>query len=236
VDKNFSRLKRAFDSVCETWRRLGNGALIQAINHDTGSKSSTSNNAAAPRRSEFMADFELALKPILKKKKITFNDFFRAYSFDSIDVIEREQHAQAVLGSMRHSLEQRAGDVFIKRGLYPVHLYFVSIRSQRPAGKGNWAAGASVQPKYKPVILRDEVYDAAMVVLNAPPETVSAVASSVSSSLGGEQSEREIGEWIEHSSVEPANTQPSNGYGDMGSVVNEPEVTHQDLMFAQTVV
>lgn len=234
ADKNYGKAKRAFDQVIETWRRFGYSGLLHATDYGRSGEGSTS--TAAPRRGDFMADFELTIRPHLEKKKVPFSKFFAAYSFDSIDAIEREVYAQRVLGNIRHSLEQRIGDAFLARGLAPTKSYFKTVRHSRKAGKGHWAAGASVLAPYKATVPSDPAYEAAIAVLNAPPVADSAEAS-VSSSLGGEQSERGEGNWkVERHLEGAANTQPSHGLDAMELDADESTVTHQDLMFAQTAV
>lgn len=91
-----------------------------------GGKSSP--NPVKPTIVDFRADVMKAVVARLPKD-ISLARFNAAYvEYDSDDYIEREMHAQKVLGDRRHSAEQRCGDEFCKRGIHPCGKYFTAVR------------------------------------------------------------------------------------------------------------
>jgi hypothetical protein len=82
---------------------------------------------------EFWADIFLAIAAAIPKD-IDLVKYHLAYTlYDSEDDIECELHAQELLGNRRHSVEQRLGAEFIKRGIFPVQAkgYFYCPRRAR---------------------------------------------------------------------------------------------------------
>jgi hypothetical protein len=165
--KDYSRPKRAFDEVRDAWSRFNCAGLIAATNYASGQPGSKS--PATPSKSDFIVDFENAIRPILEKRNISFSKFTEAYRSVFDDDIEREMHAQAVLGSMRHSIEQRCGALFITRGLFPVKKYFTVIRQ---AIAGRWVGGGSILAPYKAKEPRDFMYEQMIEILNERPEVM----------------------------------------------------------------
>jgi hypothetical protein len=69
---------------------------------------------------DFWADVFLAIK-VAVPKDIDLVKFHIAYTlYDSDDAIDRELWAQKTLHDRRHSVEQRLGAEFIRRGIHPV--------------------------------------------------------------------------------------------------------------------
>ena len=92
-----------------------------------------SRNPAKPNTVEFWADAFIAIRSACPRD-INLVDFHLAYTlFDSEDAIEQEKHADRLLGGRRHSVEQRVGEEFIKRHIYPVQGrgYFYTERRMR---------------------------------------------------------------------------------------------------------
>lgn len=88
----------------------------------------SSPNPMKPSVVDFRADVVKALAARIPKD-VSVNKFFDAYVYyDSEDAIEREQHAQKILGDRRHSVEQRVGAEFVLRGIHPCTAYFTSVR------------------------------------------------------------------------------------------------------------
>lgn len=126
--------KRAFDSVIRHMRKSGRPwmAPSHAVNLSAGGKGG-SPNPAKPTMVEFWADIFLAIAAAIPKD-IDLVKYHLAYTlYDSEDDIECELHAQELLGNRRHSVEQRLGAEFIKRGIFPVQSrgYFYCPRRAR---------------------------------------------------------------------------------------------------------
>src|SRR5271157_1847895 len=130
--QNFSKNKRAFDSVLRRFRRLKTVGGLSATNISGGSP--TSPNPTKPSPLDFRSDVDLVVTKILAHSVISRIKFGYAYLwFDSENVIEQEKFAERLLGSARHSVEQRMGAEFVRRGLFPVQNkgYFYSLRRSR---------------------------------------------------------------------------------------------------------
>jgi hypothetical protein len=128
--KNYSRSKRAFDSVFSHYRSLSTTTSIPAVNAAAGSK--PSRNPAKPTPLDFKVDVDRVVNIVVSEKNR--RRFYVAYGGRwTDDQLEVERLADKLLGGVRHSYEQRLGDQFIKRGLFPVqgHGYFWSVRGQR---------------------------------------------------------------------------------------------------------
>lgn len=79
-----------------------------------------SRNPAKPTTVEFWADAFLAIRAACPKD-VDMVSFHLAYTlFDTEDAIEQEKHADRVIGGRRHSVEQRVGEEFVRRGIFPV--------------------------------------------------------------------------------------------------------------------
>lgn len=110
-------------------------STIGASKLPTGGGGKSSPNPAKPSVVDFRADVMKVVNAKLPKD-VTLSKFLAAYVlYDSEDAIEREVHAQKHLGDRRHSVEQRLGEEFIKRGIYPVQGrgYFYALRRKSPA-------------------------------------------------------------------------------------------------------
>lgn len=121
---------------------LGGLATVRAVNMAAGSGGSP--NPAKPTPLEFRCDVEKCIRSVVPSR---FHKRFQdAYVFIPIEVLLRAKYpeidslyileqkwADFVLGSARHSFEQRLGDMFIKKGLHPVqgHGYFWCERKAR---------------------------------------------------------------------------------------------------------
>jgi len=126
----FAKRKHAFDSVLDSYRAArGVQVGVSAVNIGSGGKGTT--NHVRPTLVDFRADVELVFHKVFKAET-AWRAFEEAYiNFDSEDYIEREVHAQSILGETMHSLAQGLGAEFIKRGIYPLHgkgSYFRTIR------------------------------------------------------------------------------------------------------------
>jgi hypothetical protein len=121
--KNYRRNKMAFDKVIERVREIMDRQLV-AMDVD---------NPGRPTPIDFRVDVKRAIEAKIPKD-IDLLGFDDAYlSFDSEDYIEREVHAHAILGDRRHSVEQRIGEEFLRRKLYPTRVYFEYTRKARLA-------------------------------------------------------------------------------------------------------
>jgi len=127
----YAKRKLAFDDILQAYRDC-QVAPLSAIQY--GASLSGTRYAAKPTLTDFKCDVERVIKKCVKTGKI---NFLKAYVwFDSEDVIEREVHADRVIGEGRHNLEQGMGAEFIKRGLHPTKGkggYFNVIRKERYA-------------------------------------------------------------------------------------------------------
>jgi hypothetical protein len=126
--KDHRKNKRAFDSVMSHLRKCSTSTL--GASKLPGSSGKSSPNPVKPSVIDFRADVMKAVTARLPKD-ISLEKFVEAYvDFDTEDDIEREVHAQKILHDRRHSAEQRCGDEFILRGIYPVNRYFTSVRGE----------------------------------------------------------------------------------------------------------
>ena len=131
---NHSGNKRAFDAVLNHVRKIGRPWLSpsHAVNPELAG-SGGSRNPAKPNLVEFWADVFLAVKASCPRD-VSLVKFHLAYTlYDSEDVIENELHAHRTIGDRRHSVEQRVGAEFIRRGIYPTQGrgYFWAERKKR---------------------------------------------------------------------------------------------------------
>lgn len=78
---------------------------------------------------DFFCDVMGTIQTMLPKG-VSLTNFFLAYLvYDSEDEIERNTHAIRVLGGRAHSVEQRLGMEFLRRGIWPVQLYLKTSES-----------------------------------------------------------------------------------------------------------
>ena len=122
----YAKRKRAFDDVMQAYRD-SQVAPLSAIQY--GDSAGGTRYAAKPTLTDFKCDVERVIHKCVKTGKI---NFLKAYVwFDSEDTIEREMHADQVIGEGRHNLEQGMGAEFIKRRLHPTKGkggYFHTVR------------------------------------------------------------------------------------------------------------
>jgi len=121
--EGFAKNKAAFDSVMNQLRRMGRPTLghVGAVNiqAQSGGKPAAK-NPAKPSMVDFWADVFLAIK-VAVPKDIDLVKFHIAYTLYSSDnPIDQELWAQKILHDRRHSVEQRLGAEFIRRGIHPV--------------------------------------------------------------------------------------------------------------------
>lgn len=135
--KNFAKNKKAFDVVMRHLRDLGRPQIggVGAVNPAQGGGKPAPRNPAKPTPVDFRCDVFMAIGAACPKD-IDLVQFFLAYVLgeaDQEDDIAREMHAQKLLHDRRHSVEQRLGAEFIRRGLFPVQGkgYFFSPRVWR---------------------------------------------------------------------------------------------------------
>ena len=133
---NHSSNKKAFDGVMAHLRLLGRPWLSpsHAVNPESVG-SGGSRNPAKPTPVDFWCDVFLAIRATCPKD-VSLVRFFLAYVLGDADqegAIARERHAQKELGDRRHSVEQRVGAEFIRRGIHPVQGrgYFYAPRVAR---------------------------------------------------------------------------------------------------------
>jgi hypothetical protein len=114
--RNYSRPKRAFDSVLSKYR-VSETALIGsvALGSACGAKFK---RKIKPSVIEFRADVLNVIKAVIPNADDRLW-FMAAYSFDSPNPIDIEMFVGLMLGDRRHSWEQRAGQRFIDLGIYP---------------------------------------------------------------------------------------------------------------------
>lgn len=135
--RNYALNKRAFDTVLDYVRRVESltlGGGVGAIQLDSSGGGGT-RDTARPTPVEFRCDVQLAISMKLPKN-INRALFDAAYlEYDSEEAMDREIYAQKVLGDKRHSAEQRLGEEFVRRGLFPIQGkkgYFFHLRKPRP--------------------------------------------------------------------------------------------------------
>jgi len=124
----YAKRKAAFDDVMQAYRDC-QVAPLSAIQY--GEASGATRYEAKPTLTDFKCDVERVIDKCVTDKI----SFLKAYVwFDSEDAIEREVHADRVIGAGRHTLEQGIGALFIKRHLYPTKGkggYFTTIRQPK---------------------------------------------------------------------------------------------------------
>ena len=127
--KNYSKPKRAFDSVLAKYR-ISESAQIGAValGSACGAKFK---RKIKPSVIEFRADVVKVINTAIP----SLSDrlwFMAAYSFDSPDPIDIERFVGLMLGDRRHSWEQRIGAKFIEVGIYPTKKYFSEKPHENP--------------------------------------------------------------------------------------------------------
>ena len=126
--KNFSKPKRAFDSVMAKYR-VSETALIGSVSLGSACGAKFKRKIK-PSVIEFRADVLNAVKAVVPNTDDRLW-FIAAYSFDSPDPIDIERFVGLMLGDRRHGWEQRLGQRFLDLGIYPTKKYF----SEKPHEK-----------------------------------------------------------------------------------------------------
>jgi hypothetical protein len=127
--RNYQVNKKAFDSVLIHVRKIGRPWLApsHALNPET--VGGGARNPAKPTTVDFWADVFLAIRQSIPRD-VNLVDFHIAYTlYDSDDAIDRELWADKKLGGRRHSVEQRVGEEFVNRKIFPVAEYFRAERT-----------------------------------------------------------------------------------------------------------
>ena len=122
---NHAIRKKAFDHVIKMIRERGEPMICPCHGldpaHNSGGGKGGNKKAVYPTlatHSEFHATVSIAARAALPKD-ISFDRFKEVYFANySDDYIECEKFAQDKLGDRRHSVEQRVGAEFIKRGIF----------------------------------------------------------------------------------------------------------------------
>jgi hypothetical protein len=130
----FSKNKKAFDDVLNHLRRIGSPKLgpLGAMNFAKVGGSPSAKNPIAPNAVEFRCDVMLAIRAAMPKG-VSLAKFVQAYLlWDSEDAIEQNVFAQKIMGGRVHSVEQRIGAEFVRRGIWPEAAYMYPPRVERP--------------------------------------------------------------------------------------------------------
>ena len=127
--RNYSRPKRAFDSVFAKYR-ISETSLIGsvALGSACGAKFK---RKIKPSIIEFRADVINVIKAVIPNADDRLW-FMAAYSFDSPNPIDIEVFVGLMLGDRRHSYEQRMGQRFLDLGIYPTKKYFTEKPHENP--------------------------------------------------------------------------------------------------------
>lgn len=124
--KPYALHKRAFDDVILYFRRMDR-PMLKAMGAVDLERASQSGAKYKPQRKAMSLDFWTDVTVVMTTmlpRGVTLKNFMLAYVvFDSDDEIERNTHAHKILGGRCHSVEQRLGAEFVKRGIYPVGRY-----------------------------------------------------------------------------------------------------------------
>jgi hypothetical protein len=129
----FAKRKLSFDSVLAAYRQAKdvNGGM-GAVSIGGGGKGTA--NPVRPSLTDFRCDVVKVLNKVLKTEEAR-KQFAIAYlEYDSDDPIEMEVHAEKIMGQGRHGLEQGIGNLFLAKGLFPLHGhggYFTCVRQPR---------------------------------------------------------------------------------------------------------
>ena len=130
---DYQKNKKAFDQIVRRLRRLGTPKLgsVGAMNPEKVGGSPSAKNLIAPTPVDFKADVLLAVKATLPRG-VSLKNFILSYLlFDSDDEIECGLYVRKVIGDRMHSVEQRVGAEFIRRGIWPLGAYLHAPRVRR---------------------------------------------------------------------------------------------------------
>lgn len=129
-EQPYAQNKKAFDDVLIYFRRMDRPLLAAAgaVNPEKAAK----DGSGVPRLRNLPLDFWCDVTRVFTDtlpRGVSLTNFFLAYFvYDSEDEIERNKHAIRVLGGRAHSVEQRLGAEFVRRGIWPVGQY-LKVRS-----------------------------------------------------------------------------------------------------------
>jgi hypothetical protein len=127
----FAARKKAFDDVMEMYRSSRDTTGIGAVDVSGGGKATAYH--VKPTLTDFRCDVDkVIMKCTVGVLRLRF--VLTYIQYDSESSIDMEKHADIMLGSGRHNLEQGMGAEFIKRGIYPLRGgrgYFHCVRKPR---------------------------------------------------------------------------------------------------------
>jgi hypothetical protein len=126
--RNYSRPKRAFDSVMAKYR-ISETALIGSVSLGSACGAKFKRKIK-PSVIEFRADVLNVIKAVIPNADDRLW-FMAAYSFDSPNPIDIERFVGMMLGDRRHGGEQRCGQRFLDLGIYPTKAYFSEARHEK---------------------------------------------------------------------------------------------------------
>lgn len=129
--KDFAKNKKAFDVVMSHYRNLNGLGSIKAVNI-AGATGKCTPNPARPTPLDFRCDVDRVLRKIVTARyRYKFNAVY--IDHEALTPIQQERLADRVIGGARHSFEQRLGEQFVQRKIYPVQGrgYFHTIRRAR---------------------------------------------------------------------------------------------------------
>lgn len=122
--KNYARNKKAFDRTFEMYRALSVTTALSA--RDMSVARGAARNPAKPTPLDFRCDVDKIVKLIVPTKWLI--RFYATYTVSvSENVIEQGMFEQKMLGGLRHSFEQRIGDMLFKKKISDGS-YFNSVR------------------------------------------------------------------------------------------------------------
>lgn len=121
--KNYARNKRSFDKVFELYRALSVTTALSA--RDMSSARGAARDPDKPTALDFRCDVDNVVKLIVPKKWLI--KFYATYTVSASDsVIEQGVFEHKMLGGLRHSFEQRIGEMLFRKNIGSD--YFHTIR------------------------------------------------------------------------------------------------------------
>jgi hypothetical protein len=128
--RNYARNKRAFDRTFEMYRALSVTTALSA--RDMSAARGATRNPAKPTALDFRADVDNVVKVVVPKKWLI--RFYATYTVSvSESPIEQGVFEGKMLGGLRHSFEQRIGEMLFRKKIYQEQgsSYFNSVRKAR---------------------------------------------------------------------------------------------------------
>jgi len=121
--RNYARNKKAFDCAFELYRALSVTTALSA--RDMSAGRGATRNPAKPTALDFRCDIDNVVKLIVPKKWLI--RFYATYTVSASDsAIEQGMFEDKMLGELRHSFEQRIGEMLWRKKIGSD--YFHSIR------------------------------------------------------------------------------------------------------------